>query len=179
LFARGNVRRLDAEAIRDSLLNISGELDLGSQIDSVIPAETKEDYKFSHSVRYRSLYGPLFRNSPLELYTEFDGANPSFPISKRSRSTIAPQALALLNSDWVAERASKFAALVASSNTLSNEQKINDCFLATVSRPATEQETAWAKSLIEASTAHSGSVDSVWCDLVRDLVASIDFRFVE
>ncbi len=179
LFARGHVRRLDVEAIRDSLLSISGELDLGSQIDSVIPAEMKEDYKFSHSVRYRSLYGPLFRNSPLELYTEFDGANPSFPISKRSRSTIAPQALALLNSDWVAERASKFAALVASSNTLSNEQKINDCFLATVSRPATEQETAWAKSLIDASTAHSGSVDSVWCDLVRDLVASIDFRFIE
>ena len=179
LFARGCVRRLDAEAIRDSLLSISGELDLGSQIDSVIPAEMKEDYKFSHRVRYRSLYGPLFRNSPLELYTEFDGANPSFPISKRSRSTIAPQALALLNSDWVAERASKFATRVANSNTMSNEQKIDYCFLSTVSRPATELETAWAKSLIEASTTRSGSADTVWCDLVRDLVASIDFRFIE
>jgi len=69
LFARSYVRRLDAETIRDTLLSISGELDLSAQIESTIPGSTKEDYGFKHVARYRSVYGPWFRNSLPELYS--------------------------------------------------------------------------------------------------------------
>ncbi|MCY2984530.1 MAG: DUF1553 domain-containing protein [Planctomycetota bacterium] len=179
LFARSNVRRLDAETIRDTLLSISGELDLAVQIESTIPDKTKEDYGFKHVARYRSVYGPWFRNALPELYTEFDGANPSFPISKRNRSTIAPQALAMLNSEWIAERAHQFGLRLASETGLSEEQRVNTCFLATLSRLPSSRETKWAEEQIRQARKRNHSQATLWSSLVHDLIASLDFRYIE
>jgi Protein of unknown function (DUF1553)/Protein of unknown function (DUF1549)/Planctomycete cytochrome C len=179
LFARGSVRRLDAEAIRDTLLSISGELDLAVQIESTIPDKTKEDYGFKHVARYRSVYGPWFRNSLPELYVEFDGANPSFPISKRNRSTIAPQALAMLNSEWITERAHRFGLRLSSKTELSDEQRVNSCFLATLSRLPSSREAKWAEELILKARKRNNSEETLWSSLVHDLIASLDFRYIE
>lgn len=179
LFARGSVRRLDAETIRDTLLSISGELDLSVQIESTIPGKTKEDYGFKHVARYRSVYGPWFRNSLPELYTEFDGANPSFPISKRNRSTIAPQALAMLNSQWISERARQFGLRLASKSEFSEEQKVNTCFLAALSRLPSSREAKWAEEQIRQARKRNNSDETLWSSLVHDLIASVDFRYIE
>ncbi len=179
LFARGSVRRLDAETIRDTLLSISGELDLTVQIESTIPEKTKEDYGFKHVARYRSVYGPWFRNSLPELYTEFDGANPSFPISKRNRSTIAPQALAMLNSEWISERARQFGLRLASKSDFSEEEKANTCFLATLSRLPSSREAKWAEEQIRQAKKRNNSDETLWSSLLHDLIASVDFRYIE
>jgi len=179
LFARSTVRRLDAETIRDTLLSISGELDLSAQIESTIPGNTKEDYGFKHTAKYRSVYGPWFRNSLPELYSEFDGANPSFPISKRNRSTIAPQALAILNSEWIAERVHQFGVRLAAKPDFSDEQKVNACFLATLSRLPSSRETRWAEEQLRQARQRDSSADSLWSSLVHDLIASVDFRYIE
>ncbi len=179
LFARSNVRRLDAETIRDTLLSISGELDLAVQIESTIPDKTKEDYGFKHVARYRSVYGPWFRNSLPELYSEFDGANPSFPISKRNRSTIAPQALTLLNSEWISERAHQFGLRLASKTDLSDVQKMNTCFLATLARLPSSREAKWAEEQILQARKRNNPDETLWSSLVHDLIASVDFRYLE
>ena len=177
LFARGNVRRLDAESIRDTLLDLSGELDL-SFATSTIPAKLKDDYDYKHSSRYRSVYGPWFRNSLPDLYSEFDGANPSFPIAKRNRSTIATQALALLNSDWIAERTRKFGARLAQQIDLTIDQKIDACFHSALSRYPSESEMDWAKTIVRQAIESHATDEFIWSSMVHNLVASIDFRYV-
>lgn len=179
LFARSGIRRLDAETMRDTLLGLSGELDLAVQVESTIPSKLKEDYAFKHSVRYRSVYGPWFRNSMPDLVAEFDGANPSFPISKRNRSTIAPQALALLNSEWIAERSKRFGNRLVKMTGLSDEQKLNTCFLSTLSRLPSDRERKWAEGCIRQAQESLLAEEDLWSSLVHNLVASIDFRYVE
>jgi len=179
LFARGHMRRLDAESFRDTLLEISGELELGAQIESTIPPKVKEDYSYKHASRNRSVYGPWFRNSLPDLYSELDGANPSFPISKRNRSTIAPQALAMLNSEWIAERTSKFGTRLAGKTELSVEEKIQLCFLSTLSRLPSSREMQWANSTVALARQSQTQDEIIWGILAHELVASIDFRYVE
>ena len=179
LFARSFVRRLDAESFRDSLLELSGELELSGQIQSTIPQKTKEDYAYQHTVRYRSVYGPWFRNSLPELYLELDGANPSFPIAKRNRSTIAPQSLAILNSQWIAERTLQFGSRLALMADCTQEQKIGECFMAVLNRGPTSRELQWAKSTLASSDFQTMPEAKRWGALTHQLVASIDFRYVE
>ncbi len=179
MFARGHIRRLDAETLRDTLLELSGELELGAQIESTIPPKVKDDYTFKHVSNYRSVYGPWFRNSLPDLFAELDGANPSFPISKRNRSTIAPQALAMLNSEWIAERTSKFGSRLAEVTIHSDEQKINSCFLSVLSRLPSSREVQWAKETVDLARRSQMQEEKLWGSLAHDLVASIDFRYVE
>ncbi len=179
LFARSGIRRLDAETMRDTLLGLSGELDLAALVESTIPAKLKEDYAFKHSIRYRSVYGPWFRNSLPDLVAEFDGANPSFPISKRNRSTIVPQALALLNSQWIADRSSKFGNRLCDMPGLSDEQKLHCCFMSILSRLPSIREREWAEETIRQARESQIVEEDLWSSLVHNLVASIDFRYVE
>ncbi len=179
VFARSSIRRLDAESIRDTLMGMSGELDLASQVGSIAPAKLREDYDFHHTTRYRSVFGPWFRNALPELYSEFDGANPSFSIGKRNRSTIAPQALTMLNSQWIAQRTAKLGRRLAADFSLGDEQKMNCCFLSTLSRLPSSRELEWSKDHVRHARECDTTEDVLWGALVHALVASIDFRYVE
>ncbi len=179
MFARGYIRRLDAETFRDTLLDISGELELVSQIESTIQPRVKEDYAFKHTSNYRSVYGPWFRNSLPALYAELDGANPSFPISKRNRSTIAPQAMSILNSEWIAARTSRFGSKLALEPNKTDEQRISHCFLSILSRLPSSREMQWARGAVTQARQDQIQEDKLWGSLAHELVASIDFRYVE
>jgi hypothetical protein len=173
-FARSYIRRLDAESIRDSLLYLSGELRLDERPRSKIPENLKDDFGFQMTLEHRSVYGPWFRNSLPPLYSEFDGANPCFPVSKRTRSTVAQQALALLNSPFVFERAEKIADRLLSSYQ-SDDERTGRCFRMILLRNPTKQEESWVKSQLNQSSGNK----AVWTEVVQSLIASIDFRFVE
>lgn len=185
LFSHSYLRRLDAEALRDSILQASGELvdaqyantddnveiSLNSPpekhfVSSTVKNGTKEDYRYQHTVGLRSVYLPWFRNALPELIREFDGANPSFSISERSRSTVATQALALMNSPWVADRAR--AATTDFSPDTEEEQKIHAIFRRILHRDPTPTELSWAQSVLKQASLQ---------ELAHQLIASIDFRY--
>lgn len=88
---RANVRRLDFEAIRDSLLVFSGRLDrtMGGQPVNL----TDEPYSYR-----RSVYGYIDRGNVPELLSHFDFANPDMPNSARTTTIVPQQALFLMNS---------------------------------------------------------------------------------
>ncbi|MEQ1828669.1 MAG: DUF1553 domain-containing protein, partial [Pirellula sp.] len=109
LYWRGGLRRLPVEALRDAMLAVSGELD-PTMGGSLIRDNTKADYNYQHESTRRSIYHPLFRNSLPEIFEAFDFADSSMSIGQRPRTTVAPQALALLNNPWVVARA-KAAAI--------------------------------------------------------------------
>jgi len=88
---RANVRRLDFESTRDSLLVMSGKLDpmVGGQPVNL----TEEPYSYR-----RSVYGYVDRGNLPELMAHFDFSNPEAPNSKRSTTIVPQQALFLMNS---------------------------------------------------------------------------------
>ena len=88
---RANIRRLDFESMRDSLLAFSGKLDrtLGGQPVNL----TEEPYSYR-----RSVYGYIDRGNLPELMQSFDFSDPDMTNSKRSTSIVPQQALFLMNS---------------------------------------------------------------------------------
>ena len=91
LLWRANVRRLDFEALRDSLLVMSGKLDhtVGGKPVNL----TEEPYSFR-----RSVYGYIDRGNLPELMQQFDFSDPDMPNSRRASTTVPQQALFLMNS---------------------------------------------------------------------------------
>ena len=88
---RANIRRLDFEAIRDSLIAFTGKLD--KQIGGKPINLTEEPYSYR-----RSVYGYIDRGNLPELMSQFDFSDPDMPNSKRPTSIVPQQALFLMNS---------------------------------------------------------------------------------
>jgi hypothetical protein len=104
LLWRSNVRRLDAEVIRDSLLAVAGSLDLtrgGADID----------FTEGESVPRRSLYFRHAYEKQMTMLTLFDSAGPN-ECYRRSRSIIPQQALTLANSTLALDASRKLAATI-------------------------------------------------------------------
>lgn len=91
LLWRANIRRLDFEAMRDSLLVFAGKLDetLGGQPVNL----TDEPYSYR-----RTVYGYIDRGNLPELMQHFDFSMPDMPNSKRTTTIVPQQALFLMNS---------------------------------------------------------------------------------
>lgn len=96
LLWRANVRRLDFEAVRDSLLV------MGDKIDRTIGGQpvnlTDEPYSYR-----RTVYGYVDRGNMPELMSHFDFSDPDMPNSKRTESIVPQQALFLMNSPMAIE----------------------------------------------------------------------------
>jgi hypothetical protein len=171
-YARGTIRRLAPEAMRDSLLEASGELDLEILTIGNFPTSLKEDYDYQHASRYRTVYGPWFRNSVPQLYKEFDGPNTSFSTGVRNISTTAPQALVLLNSPWIDERCKKIAARILS-ETKDPASIVHAAYRLILNRSPSSSEQTMAEEML--GVADVASVAS----LTKQLIASLDFRLIE
>jgi hypothetical protein len=103
LLWRANIRRLEFEALRDSLLAIGGTLDreqFGRPVNLA-----REPY----STR-RTIYGFIDRDNVAEVLFSFDFANPDLTTGKRHETTVPQQALFFMNSPLVVEQAKKVVA---------------------------------------------------------------------
>src|SRR5207237_3941663 len=69
------------------------------------PASLSADYGFKASGALRSVYLPVFRNALAEIFDVFDFADASVTTGRRNASTVAPQALFLMNNPFVLEQA--------------------------------------------------------------------------
>ena len=101
LLWRANVRRLDAEALRDSLLAVTGELDLAA---GGPPSKVSDPAN-----KRRSVYGFVSRRKLDPSMALFDFPNPNLTADKRSDTITPPQQLFLLNGDFAMDRAQKLA----------------------------------------------------------------------
>jgi hypothetical protein len=171
---RGHLRRLTAESLRDSMLSVSGELDLFVG-GSLIPKGTKEDYGFKHASTRRSIYQPVFRNSLPDLFDAFDFADASVSVGERPRSTVSSQALVLLNHPWVRDRARAAAERYQKQYTSSKLPEMikalfNDCLY----RDPTAGEISESLKFL------SDVQDSERLQLfIHSIFASLDFRYLD
>lgn len=113
--SRAPVLRLEAEQIRDAMLATAGELDL-SMGGSLLHVGNRE-FLFNHTsrdtTRYdssrRAVYLPVIRNHLYDMFELFDYSDASVSNSLRTTTTVAPQALFLMNSELVDRAATGFA----------------------------------------------------------------------
>lgn len=132
LHSRANIRRLEAEEIRDSLLAVSGLVDrrIGGSMLHVGNREfvfnhTSKD-ETSYETTRRSVYLPVIRNHLCDVFSLFDYSDASVPTGDRSTSTIAPQALFLMNSELLEQSSQALAQRLSKECSDSDLQKNNE-----------------------------------------------------
>jgi mono/diheme cytochrome c family protein len=165
LYGRMSRRRLPAEAIRDAMLSVSGELHLLAG-GRTFPETRAADYGFECTEPRRSVYVPVFRNALPEIFEVFDFAAPGMVVGRRNTSTVPTQALFLLNHPFVHDRARVAAERIAKSFSDSTAQ-IQHAWWLTLGRPPTDRELRL-------------TLDSAapLPDVIHALIASIEFRYV-
>ncbi|MDB6131375.1 MAG: Protein of unknown function (DUF1553)/Protein of unknown function (DUF1549)/Planctomycete, partial [Verrucomicrobiales bacterium] len=147
-----NRQRLDLEALRDTLLAVSGKLDktMGGH-----PVEiTTETY----SPR-RTVYGFIDRQNLPGFFRTFDFASPDTSSSKRFYTTVPQQALFLLNSPFVVDQAKKLASQL---DTNAVEKEVTALYEKVLQRKPRKEELAASKSFLTAPLADDVSENSPW-----------------
>jgi cytochrome c553 len=151
LLWRANIRRLEFEALRDSLLAIGGALDetmYGRPVDL-----EKEPY----STR-RTIYGRVDRADVTDVLVNFDFANPDLPSGRRHETTVPQQALFLMNSPLVVEQAKKLVSLADFNACQDNPARIEFLYQRIYQRPPRPEETKLGEEFISQTPDPSNSV---------------------
>ncbi|MEZ6142515.1 MAG: PSD1 and planctomycete cytochrome C domain-containing protein [Zavarzinella sp.] len=134
-------RRLEAEAIRDSLLKLSGTLD-----PTMFGPGTLQE-----SMKRRSIYYTVKRSRLIPMLIVFDAPDGTVGVGERISTTIAPQALFLMNNPDVRTWAKAFAdRIVKKASDPAN--MVSAVYLETLSRLPTAEEQARAVQFLERQT---------------------------
>jgi hypothetical protein len=184
LFAHANRRRLSAEQLRDALLWIGGNLDTSvggpnikgaGDIDANTSSAQNIEYAYVFEDNRRGVYTPAFRNKRLELFEVFDFGNINQPMGQRNTSTVAPQALYLLNHPFVAQQARLTAAQTLAQNE-NNEARLTRAFTRILGRPPRAAERLSCQRFLANATCPP---EEAWQQLHQMLFCSLDFRYLE
>lgn len=189
LLHRANVRRLEGEAIRDSLLAASGRLDR-QQFGPPVPihltsfmdgrGKPAESGPLDGAGR-RSIYLEVRRNFLSPFLLAFDTPVPATCVGQRSTSNVPAQALSLLNDPFVLEQCDLWAKRMLAGQ-LNVAQRIENMYLTAFGRlPTSEESNAAKQFLIEQAQSYGVSADDrqVWCDLCHVLVNLKEFIYLQ
>ncbi len=187
-------RRLSAEEIRDSLLAFGGELDvaIGGQLMPdknrayVTGTGSKEGtYDFSR----RSVYLPILRSAVYQVFQTFDFADPSVPAGERASTTVAPQALFMMNGKIVLEQTLSAAKSLLARRELDDGARVRALYWTLYGRPARADEVDRGLAFVrDYASALKGTGDArdadgirrrAWQGLCRVLVAASEFVYLD
>ncbi|MCB1226634.1 MAG: DUF1553 domain-containing protein [Verrucomicrobiales bacterium] len=189
LLWRAHRRRLDAHALRDTMLTVSGKMDTtfmgpnvqADSVDSNSGAAQNLEYDYVFQDTRRSLYTPAFRNKRLEMFEVFDFADINGPIGQRTRSTIAPQALYFLNHPFVIQQSRATAErLLADTALTTGDARLAWLWHSLLGRAPTPTEHQRAIDFVTVSAAddHGQQLEN-YTQLIQTLFATADFRFLD
>ncbi|MEZ6140158.1 MAG: DUF1553 domain-containing protein [Zavarzinella sp.] len=173
-FGRMNHRRLEAECIRDAILAVSGQLQ-ETHGGKHFPDSLNSDYTFVTKATIRSVYLPYFRNALPEIISVFDPADTNMVTGNRTSSTVAPQALFMMNSPFVQEQATYAAAQLRKLPLKTEQELINRAYLSVYGRKPSQKETL----LISNYLLSSDDPQTAWTGVFHTLFSSAEFRFVK
>ena len=166
-----NQRRLEAEAIRDSILFVSGSLDKDKG-GAAIKSGTKTEYGYSFNSKKRSIYYPVFRNTLPEIMQVFDFADPNMVTGKRTTSSVPTQALYMLNNPFVIEESKKSAERLIKEKLVNKSLEIEMAYRRVLSRNPTDKEKQILYNFLELE---NESIEA-WASIFHSLFSSFEFR---
>ncbi|HEY7117331.1 MAG TPA: PSD1 and planctomycete cytochrome C domain-containing protein [Tepidisphaeraceae bacterium] len=193
LLYRANVRRLEAESIRDLLLSVSGRLDLtmygpGVQVHLTPFMEGRGRPDRSGPLDgngRRSIYLDVRRNFLNPMLLAFDTPTPFNTMGRRSVSNVPAQALILMNDPFVLEQAQLWARRALADKSLPPEARLTRMYESAFARPPTQDELRDLLAFIdEQGQAMNVAADqratnlSIWTAVAHALVNTKEFIFL-
>jgi Protein of unknown function (DUF1553)/Protein of unknown function (DUF1549)/Planctomycete cytochrome C len=189
LYWRFERRRLSAEELRDSLLEVSGQLDCTSGGPHPFPPESSwsftqhNPFSADYETRKRGVYLMVQRNRRDPFLTLFDGADPNATTPERQETTVPPQALYVLNAFFFHEQAGKLAdALLAEPDEVN---RVELGFRSVLQRSPTVAERERAKEFLVAYIKELRDVPAAekprlaWSAWARVLLGSNEFMYLD
>ncbi|MFP6873517.1 MAG: PSD1 and planctomycete cytochrome C domain-containing protein [Verrucomicrobiales bacterium] len=184
LFWRANVRRLEAEALRDSMMFVAGTLKLepakGSLVQKLKGGEIGKSgggpsvASFAH----RSVYLPILRNYLPEFLQVFDFAEPASVIGRRDITTVSTQALYLLNDKFVIDQSHAAATRLLKDDRLDGrDERIAGAYLLAYGRTPSGGELAQARRYLNHASGTGQLPEQALGGLIQALFASAEFRY--
>ena len=179
------IRRLQAEAIRDSILSFSGRIDKRLFGPSVPIYKTafmtgrggKQNGPLDGAGR-RSIYGSVYRNFLSPFMLAFDQPAPFGTKGKRSVSNVPAQSLALMNDPFVIGQCKMMGKNIFQAKKPKSES-INTLFEMITAKPPSQNAQEKLLAFLEIQTkAHGSLTEQVWADLAHVLINSKGFLFL-
>ncbi len=184
--------RLDAEPFRDSILAVSGDLDLtmGGSLLTIANHDYVTNDQSGNAAQYnahrRGIYLPIIRNALYDMFQAFDFGDPTMVNPHRAMTTVAPQALFVMNSPFVLEQAKVFAGQLLDQKTLSDTDRVKLAYMRAYSRPATSEEALKCQNFL---AKYGDSLTALepdpakrrlraWASLCQIILASNEFLYV-
>ena len=194
LYGRHRRRRLDAESLRDSLLQAAGTLELaprqGSDVESTVAlinwppgASTNLHQESVH----RSIYLCMLRHAPPPELAAFDLPDFVNVVGQRNESTLPTQSLFMLNSPIVIEQAETLANQLLEDDSENQARPLIEGYRRVLQRDPTSDEVGRANIYIQSmqsqlmadSIAEDQAFQRAWASWCQALMASNEFRFVD
>jgi hypothetical protein len=168
LLWRANLKRLEAESLRDSLLFVSGTLDerIGGPPQELNSANNKK----------RTVYARIPRSGPSGVLGLFDFPDPSVSGDQRSVTNVPLQGLFLLNNDLMLRQAERFAERV-SAGTADDRERITKAYRLLYGRSATETEIQRGLRFLDAAKADANEKATPWQQYAQVLLTSGEFLY--
>ncbi len=187
---RANIRRLEAESIRDATLAVSGLLDrkMGGSLLHVKNRAFFFDHTSKDTTDYtkpvRSLYLPVVRNNLFGMFQLFDYSDAGSVVGSRTTSTVAPQALFMMNSDFMQDAGAALANRVLAENDVSDKSRVRHLYRIVFNRAPTETEFSRSIEFLQRATTAlkdnetSKSPSTGWPLLCQIVLSSNEFIYV-
>jgi len=156
LLGRMNRRRLDMEQMRDSIMDVAGQLDLAK-----IGGKSVELWAKPFTDR-RAVYGFVERQNLPGTFRTFDFATPDSTSARRFITTVPQQALFFMNSPLCVENAEAVAQRAEVAKATDNGQRIRRLYLLMYQRLPDPEEMAAGLAYLKKGEITSGSPSSVW-----------------
>jgi len=190
---RHNRRRLDAESVRDSILQASGQLNLAprhnsdvGQLDTLINWPPGESAVIHRPNNHRSIYLCLLRHAPPLELSAFDLPAGVRVIGRRHITIQPAHGLYLLNNPMVVNQSNLFAVKLLEEASGDTAARVHWAYHRTLQRDATQEELNRAIELVKRT---QNELDSrilkadretgAWATLCQGLLASNEFRYVD
>ena len=193
LLHRARIRRLEGEAIRDSILQVSGRLDLkmyGPSIPIYLTPFMDGRGRPGKSgpldgAGRRSIYISVRRNFLSPMMLAFDTPIPFNSTGARNRSNVPAQALILMNDPFVVEQSEHWAKQLILADQ-SNQARIVSIFETALGRSPTDQETKDIKDFLvrqaterKISESEVSSNEEIWQDVCHIVFNMKEFIFIQ
>ncbi|WP_231742175.1 PSD1 and planctomycete cytochrome C domain-containing protein [Stieleria varia] len=186
-------QQLDAESLRDTMMLLSGELELQMpRTPHPFPPTEKWQFTQHHPFRdsydsnKRSVYLMMARLNARPFFTTFDGADQNACTAVRDSSVTTLQSLYLMNDEFVHDQAGKIASRLLESSD-DRDERLTYAFELTFGRPprSSERQNAseWLSSIDEVFASGKVSPEKreseIWTALVRSLLRTNEFLYVD
>ena len=186
-FARWKPRRMEAEALRDSILFKANRLDLsmGGGTIQRKPTEYIDKGRMKEWIKStrRAVYLPVIRSAGYDELNAFDFSDPSVSDGNRRTSTVTQQALVLMNSPLIHESAMRIAEIMLQATTgASHGQRADWLIMHYYGRPGRPEELTRIEVAVKHSLVAAGGEKGehkAWAGVARVLMASNEFLYIE